>query len=232
MANGVMGRSGWVNRTRPPSLPSLAAFTPNRPDAVEGIWQPQYDIQTYLMAGQLEMNFFQVPLGQGGKTLADTNMTNAGMFPTPSAFFVTGIMVYFDPGNAVSEADVAEQRALTNLIDVDAVANSGYLQLSIGAKTYLTDAPIGKFPPNFSIGGLVAAAIAIMPTTAGLTAPAFPQTDANFARASGRYYEITPFLIPATQNFNVQLKWPALVPVTVAGRIGVILDGFLFRNSQ
>lgn len=226
---GPMVRSGWVNRNKPPSLNSLQAFTPNRPDAVESIWQPQYDFQTYAMAGQLQLNFFQVPVGQSSKTLADTNMTNAGMFPSPSAFFVTGIMVCFIPGNTVSQGAIASTpRALSNLVDVAAVANAGYLQLSIGAKTYLTDAPLGKFPPNFSIGGLVA--VALMPTTAGLTAAS--SNDANFARASGRYYEITPFLIPATQNFNVQLNWAALAPVTAAGRIGVILDGFLFRNSQ
>lgn len=217
----MMQRGGWHNRTKPPVLSALAAFTPNRPDAIESIWQPQYDFQDYAMAGQLQLNFFQVPVGQSGKTLADTNMTNAGMFPTPSAFFVTAIMVVFIPGNTVSAANVTP-RALTNLVDVNAVANAGYLKLSIGAKDYLTDAPLGKFPPNFSIGGLVAAA----------TATATTGTDANYARSAGRYYEITPFLIPATQNFNVQLNWAALVPVTLAGRIGVILDGFLFRNSQ
>jgi hypothetical protein len=219
MAN--LTRSGWVNRNKPPSLNSLAAFTPNRPDSIESIWQPQYDYQTYAMAGQLQLSFFQVPVGQSSKTLADTNMTNAGMFPTPSAFFVTGIMVVFIPLNTVS-ATAAAGRALTNLVDVNAVANSGWLNLSIGAKNYLTDAPIGKFPPNFSINGIVTNATTVAATN----------TDANFARAAGRYYEITPFLIPATQNFSVQLNWPALVPVTVAGRIGVVLDGFLFRNSQ
>jgi len=222
MSNGQpVSRSGWVNRSRPPMLDALQKYNPNRPNAIESIWQPQYDFQTYLMAGQLQLNFFQVPLGQGGKTLADTNMVSAGMFAAPQEFFVTGIMVCFIPLNTVSGANVTP-RALTNLVDVNAVANSGSLTFSIGAKNYLQDAPIGKFPPNFSIGGLVAAA----------TATATTGTDANFARSIGRYYEITPFLIPTTQNFNVQLNWPALVPITVAGRIGAILDGFLFRNSQ
>lgn len=222
MSNGLpMARSGWVNRSRPPALADIQRFNPNRPDAVEAIFQPTYDYQTYAMAGQTQLNFFQVPVGQSSKTYADTNMTNAGMFPSPTAFFVTGIMVLFDPGNTVSAANVTP-RALTNLVDAEAVANSGWLEFSIGSKVYLRDAPIGKFPPNFSIGGLVAAA----------TATATTGTDANFARAVGRYYEITPFLIPATQNFNVSLNWPTVVAVTVAGRIGVILDGFLFRNSQ
>jgi hypothetical protein len=227
-----VARSGWINRKQPPKLSAIAKYNPNRAGAIESVWQPLYDFQTYAMAGQTQLSFFQVPVGQSSKTLADTNMVNQGMLAAPQRFFVTGVMVCFIPLNVVSVASATVQRALSNLVDVNAVANSGFLNFSIGAKNYLTDAPTGKFPPNFTIGGLVAAGIAIMPTTAGLTAAAFPQTDANYARATGRYYEITPFLIPATQNFAVTLNWPTAVAITVAGRIGVILDGFLFRESQ
>jgi len=226
------GRSGWVNRSRPPALDSLARFNPNLPNSIEGVWQPFYDFQAYAAAGQTELLFFQVPQGQSSKTRADTNMTNAGMFPSPTAFFVTGIMVPFFPNNDPTVASATVQRQLANWQDAIDVAESGYLEFSIGSKTYLTDAPLGKFPPNFTVGGVAAVAIAIMPTTAGLTAPAFPQTDVDYARAQGRYYEITPFLIPATQNFQVALRWPTAVATVVAGRIGVILDGFWFRNSQ
>ncbi len=219
MSNGNV--RGWENRNQPPKVGQLAQYNPNRPDAVEGIWQPFYDFQTYAMAGQTQLSFFQVPVGQGGKTLADTNMTNAGMFPNPTALFVTGIMVAFFPANTISAANVTP-RALTNWVDAVAVANSGWLELQIGSKVYLTDAPIGKFAPNFTVGG--PAAIATATATTG--------SDVNFARAQGRYYAITPFLIPPTQNFSVRLNWPAAVSVTVAGRIGVILDGFYYRQSQ
>jgi len=223
---------GWENRSRPPSVESLAQFNPNRANAIEGIWQPFYDFQVYLAAGQLQLQFFQVPQGQAGKTRADTNMTNAGMFPNPTAFFCTGVMVCHTPLNDPSVASVTAQRALANWEDAIAVAQSGWLELQIGSKVYLIDAPIGKFAPNFTVGGVAAVSMAIMPTTAGLTAPVFPQTDVNYARAQGRYYAITPFLIPPTQNFAVTLNWPALVTNTVASRIGVILDGFWYRQSQ
>ena len=229
--NQVSAR-GWVNRTQPPALATLARYNPNRADSVEGIWQPFYDFQAYAQAGQTSLNFFAVPRGQAGKTLADTNMTLAGQFPAPTAFFCTAIMVAFFPLNDPSVASVTAQRALANWEDAIGVANSGWLELTIGSKVYLTDAPIGKFPPNFTIGGVAAATMAIMPTTAGLTAPVFPQTDVNYARSQGRYYEVTPFLIPQGQNFSVTLNWPAVVAITVAGRIGVILDGFYFRQSQ
>lgn len=222
----VAGRSGWINRSQPPGLDSLARYNPNLPNSVEGVWQPFYDFQTYAQAGQTELLFFQVPQGQSSKTRADTNMTNAGMFPSPTALFVTGIMVPFFPLNVESQSGTP--RAATSWLDAVDEAQSGYLEFSIGSKTYLTDAPLGKFPPNFTVQG--PAAFALMPTTAGLTAP--QSLDVNFARAQGRYYEITPFLIPATQNFQVALRWPTAVAITVAARIGVILDGFWFRNSQ
>jgi len=227
--NGAMTK-GWSNRNQPPALNELARYNPNRPDSAEGIWQPFYHFQAYAQLGQTQLSFFQNPVGQSGLTYADTNMTSAGLFPAPTAFFCTGIMVVFNPGNTVSQGAVgsATPRALTNWLDAVAVANSGFLEFSIGSKVYLRDAPIGKFAPNFTVQG--AAAAALMPTTAGLTAP--QTVDVNFARAAGRYYSITPFLIPQTQNFIVTLNWPTAVAVTVAGRIGVILDGFYYRQSQ
>jgi hypothetical protein len=214
--------TGWNNRNQPPQVSALNRYNPNRADSVEGIWQPHYHWQAYAQAGQTQLTFFQNPVGQGGLTYADTNMQLAGSFPAPTAFFCTGIMVAFLPLNVVSIANAAP-RIAANIADVVAVANSGFLEFTIGSKVYLRDAPIGKFAPNFTINAQGA-------VTATQTDP--EQSDWNYARAAGRYYSITPFLIPQTQNFNVTLNWPAAVPVTVAGRIGVILDGFYYRQSQ
>lgn len=222
-AGATTGRArGGIGRT-PMPLSQLVYYNPNRPDATEAIWQPQYDFQTYLQAGQTSMTFFQVPNGQSSKTLNDTNMQLAGQFPAPTAFLVTAIMVLFEPLNVVSRATNVSGAAAANWVDAVAVANSGFLQLQIGNKIYLTDAPIGKFPPNFTIGGMAAAAG---------TSTSDKQWEADYARSVGRYYEITPFLIPQSQNFQVTLNWPTAVSVTVAGRIGVILDGFYYRQSQ
>ena len=67
-------------------------------------------------------------------------------------------------------------------------------------------------------------------TNMGFPAGTFMAVD--FARAIGRYYEITPLLVPMNQNFSVALNWPAAVAVATTGRIGVILDGFYYRQSQ
>jgi hypothetical protein len=226
MANQIVpgGGRGWENRSAPPAVAQLARYNPNRPDSIEGIWQPFYDYQTYAMAGQLQLQFFQVPQS-GTKTLADTNMTNAGMFPNPTAFFCTGIMVDFIPLNVVSAIGAAALRVQANANDAAAVARSGWLELQIGSKVYLTDAPLNKFAANFNAG--VDSNISAFGTAA---APA--QVDTDYAKWKARYYAITPFLIPPTQNFSVRLNWPAVVAVTVAARIGVILDGFFYRQSQ
>lgn len=208
----------------PLSLTDLARYNPNRPDATEAIWQPFYDFQAYASAGVTSQAFFQVPNGQGGKTYADTNMQLAGQFPAPTAFLCTAIMVYFDAGTTASDSTATTTSAAqTNINDVIAVANSGFLEFTIGGKVYLRDAPLGKFAPNFTINGFAALGT-------NITAPNVIQT--GFARAAGRYYEITPFLIPQSQNFNVTLFWPTVQSTTSTGRIGVILDGFYYRQSQ
>lgn len=216
-------RGGGLGRT-PLSLDNLVYYNPNRPDATEAIWQPFYDIQTYATTGATSMVFFQTPNGQSSKTYADTNMELAGQFPAPTAFLCTAVMVYFNPGAAASIVGTATA-ASANWNDVVNIANTGYLELTIGSKVYLRDAPIGKFAPNFTVNGASAISMASGATT-------IIQGQTGFARAAGRYYEITPFLIPQSQNFNVKLFWPTAQTVTNAGRIGVILDGFYYRQSQ
>jgi hypothetical protein len=208
----------------PNSLTDLQQYNPNLPDAIEAIWQPYYDMQSYPTAGQTQLLFFQIPQGQSAKTLADTNMVLAGQFPAPTAFLCTALMVLYMPGFAnLASNTAAAATANANINDVVKVADSGYLQLTIGSKVYLNDAPLGKFPPNFSVGGLQA--------LAG-TYAAGTQVTSDFARSIGRYYEITPLLIPMNQNFSVSLNWPTAVTVTAIGRIAVILDGFYYRQSQ
>jgi hypothetical protein len=53
--------------------------------------------------------------------------------------------------------------------------------------------------------------------------------------AKGRPYYVEPsiFLI-STQNFSVTINFPVAVatPSGFNGRVGIILDGYLYRNSQ
>lgn len=216
-ANAYNVRGGRM----PIPLSNLAAYNPNRADQIEGIWQPFYHKVAYAAAGQASLQFFNVAFS-GDYTV--TNMPAAAFFPAPTAFLCTAIMLNFIPGSAVAVSNTAPAASqVANWNDVNAVANAGYVEFVIGGKVYLRDSPSGKFAPNYTIAGAAAFG-------ATLTAPV--QSVVNYARAAGRYYEITPFLIPQTQNFSVTLYTPTVVAVQAGANVIATIDGFYYRQSQ
>ncbi len=228
-----MARPGMGARQVSPVAEVAKSYAVNRRGESEGLWYPLYDFQTYAAAGQSVLTFFAVPVGQGAtaKTQADTNMTNAALLPAPQAFLCTGVEVVFMPAFATAE-NIGKSGVNTavgdNWNDVNAVARAGLLRFYVGAKDYLVDAPIGVFPPSFRLGGAAALSDA---TTAA--ANLFSQID--YAVMTGQPYDISPIFIPSSQNFRVTLEWPNGVvacPSTVAGRVGIRLNGFIYRLSQ
>lgn len=229
------------------SLQDLDRYDVNAPGAVEKVRQRFYDYQIYPTAGSTQLTFFALPQGQGlssspgnanaTKSLADTNMSLAGQLPSPQAFIVESIEVLFFPGkvstaNTYTPQEPAESGgniAATvdaGISDVNAIGVGGWLNFYIGSKSYLTDAPLGAFPPKTCLS--VDAALAAVSGANGAVALAA-------ARWAGRpYYLDPPITLRATQNFNVTLNWPVAIatPSGFNGRIGVILDGVLFRKAQ
>lgn len=216
---------GPLTPFHPPTMAMLAQYAVNREGQNEVIWQPTYDYQTYVLAGVTQMTFFQRSVGSGGTTLADTNMRGQGQFPAPQEFLAVGIQVLFVPGNVVAQATAAAT-VQENWNDVDDVMNGdAWLELYIGSKPYLDDGPLSKFTQQFRLGGQTDSAYT---GTNGTPLG----TIVDYAVHSGRYYSITPVRIPTTQNFNVTLNFPTAIPTLTDGKIGVILDGFLYRLSQ
>jgi hypothetical protein len=206
---------GPVSPARPPSIAALKKYNVNRVGNIEVIWSPTYEYQVYPTTGQTQLTFFQNPVGAVAGGLSTTNVRSAGQFPRPQEFLVTGVQVTFEVGAVVAQAAAAVQ---SNLQDVFDVSNSGNLELFIGSKSYLNDAPLGVFPQQWGIQN---------DNATGAT------TATDYSRPVGKYYQITPVKIPANQNFNVTLNWPeGAVTVVTAGVIGVRLDGFLYRLSQ
>lgn len=219
-------RSGGI-----PTVDQLSQYSVNRQNQYEGIRQTLYDFQTYGTAGTTQMQFFQVPVGQGGKTFEDTNMVAAGTLPSPIKFLVQSIEIFFFPGvlNVQAEDTAAPLTPSQFINDVAAINKAGWLELNVGSKNYLREAPIGVFPPKTGLKGMGAVATSI----AGSTASSF--NDISFATLGGRPYFIEPnVLLEPTQNFNVTLNWATAValPSSAAGRIGIKLDGILYRLSQ
>lgn len=219
------GGLGPLTPYHPPDISQLQTYNVNRAGQPEVIWQPLYDFQAYPMAGATQFTFFQTPVGQGGSTYGDTNMSLAGSLPRPQEFLVTGIQVYFKPGNAVGRTGVVAATVPENVNDInDILFGESFLKLFIGSKDYLIDGPIGKFPAVF---GIHSSGWAMGTTTADMNGKWV-----DYAKSAGRYYSITPVKIPANQNFNVSLNFPTAIAASVAGTVGVILDGFLYRLSQ
>ena len=239
---------------QPSRIPSLSVaasqYAVNRPGQFEGVRQSLYDFQIYPTAGSTQLTFFALPQGQGvsshtgnaanPKGLWDTNMEQAGSLPNPKSFLVESIELYFEPGSVATAATYTTQVVFsfvavpTNAVpisagaanDVDIVRKSGYLEFFIGSKAYLQEAPLGRFPPKVQMG--LDAAVSSNSATTGAIA-------AVSAKMTGRPYFLNPpvFLAP-TQNFSIKLNFPVVVatPSGFNARVGVVLDGFLYRQSQ
>lgn len=209
------------------------------PNTQDAIYSPLYDYQTYAAAGQLQLNFFSVQIGQGTtshpggagpKTEADTNLTNAGMLPAGNRFLCIGIEIEFWPGPtpgfnvavALSAAEVGRQWD-----DVYVVSRSGWVRFRIQNRDYVLDAPVGKFPSTTRLAG----GMALSDSTVAATSLV---NQIEYAAFAGAAYNIVPVYITATQAFSVQLNWPNLIalPSAVVARIGVRLIGDLIRDAQ
>ena len=210
-----------------PSLGDLQQYNVNRPGQIEGIRSSLYDFQTYAAAvTTTQYTFFQVPVGQSSKTLADTNMEAAGSLPSPKSFLVESIEVCIFPGLSPSTIGAASANDFSN--DVYAWSKGGYFNFFIGSKSYLTEAPLGRLPPKNALHGWSALADT---TTAG----AAQSRKVSYASPAGQPFMLSPpILLVPTQNFNVTLNFPTTLamPSGQDARIGVILNGILYRNSQ
>lgn len=177
------------------------------------IWNPLYDFQTYDAAGVASQRFFSVPAGQGGKTEVDTNMELSGQIPKGQRFLITGIEVAFYPGvsiNAAAASDYAD--------DVKTVYETGALTLNIGSKEFAFQGPLIKFPPSSRLEVDSSTTVA---------------TDAYvFAAPVGREFATVNMELVSNQNFSVILTGLPALPSTTDGRVGVSLNGYLYRNAQ
>lgn len=215
------------------SAAGLAAHRVTVPGQQDAIYYPLYDAAAYAAAGQLQLNFFANPIGQGttsapgatgGKTEADTNMTNSGLLPAGNKFYCTGLEFLFFPGVTPGNTGALAAAGLF-WNDVYAVAKSGWVRFRIQNRDYVLDAPLINFPPSARLAGVSAIASVATATT---------QVEAEYASIAGVPYHIVPTYIVSNQAFSVQVNWPALValPSTVAGRIFCRLRGQLIRDAQ
>lgn len=214
----------------------------------EIVRQRLYDTLLYPTAGAQQLTFFSQPVGQGittaigatagtSKTQLDTNLEIPNTLPSGKSYLIESIEVDFTPGSVNTAntftianlsffAAVAAATVPGAANDVNTFYHSGMLELNILSKNYLRESPLSKFPPkaNINYDGSIASNSA---TTATI--------GVQHARVSGRPYYIEPeiTLQPAV-NFEVLLKWPAVVatPSGFNARVQVAFDGVFMRASQ
>ena len=235
-----------------PTVDQFAAQAVGVPGKIEMIWQPLYDWNIYPLAGIAQLLFFQVPQGAGftaqpvaaaaPKSEADTIMTQPGQLPAPQAFWVDGTEICIDPGstatanlfgNAVPTLFTVASAAASAIAiqDTNNIARTGLVTFNVMQKVQYEDQPIYRFPPRSAVrfdGALSTT------SAAGNVGTVATQS----VRNEGIGVRFVPgYGIKTSSNFNVKIAWPALITLAAPGsgfnaRIGVILNGWLFRAAQ
>lgn len=205
--NPVSPRAGFVNGIPViNNLNQLSAFSVNQ-NSLEQITNSLYDSAAYPTTGAATINFFAnasnlSAMSGNAKTLEDTNvqggaLQNLNWFVIqsieldvqPAIPFVTGPETTADP------AFFGAGAVASSINDVWIVRTSGYLNLQVGSKPYLTEGPLMKFPASndLEIDGAFANAT---------TPAAALYSQAIYAKAVGPSYQLAPnnlLLIPLQQ---------------------------------
>lgn len=215
----IVTQSGY---TQPPNLDEARKFISTIPGVVNSSWEPLYDRQTYPAAGATQFTFFQQPIGQSGRVLADTNMTLAGTLSTDLRFLVLGISVeiLLSSLDIFSSVAGAEDLFMRNYYDV--ITGRSALTFTIGAQPQLQQGPLTQFPPTTWIDMAGALSQTLNATEHGMT----------FAQLKGKPYQTSPILITSNQNFSVTLDFPTAIAVNTAGAIICRLHGYKYRSGQ
>jgi len=229
-----------------PTITDFAANAVGINGKIELIWQPLYDWNIYPVAGALALNFFSTPVGGGfsaqqiaaaaPKSIADTNLFQAGILPAPQSFWVDGIELCIDPGSSATAnlfanalpGTIPAAAAVTNepiFLDYWLMAKSGTLVFSIMQKEYYREGPLYRFPQrSFHRTDIAITNNSATAVNAGYITPRTEGVGVRFDPGYG---------IATTCNFAVTLLWPAVVALTTNNaRIGCFLNGWLFRAAQ
>ena len=161
---------------------------------------------------RLVNRLFQTPLGQAGKTLADTNIPNAGQLPQGQSFVVEALKIFYLSRTAKATANV--QQIYTLLQDT-------VLEMIVPGKDNL-----GQFTLDEILGA--STLIAMTPTAAGDNIPMIQPNYVGVKRLK------KPWTIGAVQSFEVRLTTVAAtsMPDALSGDyIKIALCGTLSRMS-
>lgn len=174
-----------------------------------------------------DYNFFQVPVGQGGKTLSDTNMRLAGTLPARYGMEVWDIRVQIGVKPS-AQATVAALKALVDLYYE--LTTQGSLVFRQGQKTELEIAPVGILAAGW---GVFPGALAIQSAAAADAGGFFVGDNGHPSKAALWDMDPLPIIILPQRAFQVVINYPANIATAAADVVHwwVHLDGILHRAA-
>lgn len=189
---------------------------------VDIITQPYFD--SFTIAANTAFTkqvMFQTPIGQGGKTLNLTNMTQAGFLPNPQRLTVKGLRLYLS-NNAV-------------LADVQNFLLNNSFVLTVGKKPMLE---VPCLAVTAGLGGIYTSGPYEIGTAAAGDVSAFSSSN-GIPDARSFFVLDDPIQIEQGESFNVTINPEVAWSTQNAGRpVGtgitayVFLDGELIRGVQ
>lgn len=184
-----LGARGFRSRHGFGIMPHLKRQNPSVPGTVDTIDQPLYDSVSFAAGAAFAKTvLFQTPIGQGGKTLAQTNMTQPGQLPLPQSQRVSGISVYVSNNTVPTD--------LQNLLQ-----NVSFT-LTVGLKPFL-QCPLMYLPAG--MGGMLTAAAQLGTSGAAQNIALFTTSNGQPTPQSTAILSL-PVDLGAGESFNVTLN--------------------------
>lgn len=166
--------------------------------ALNLIIQPLWDSVLIGLTASGSSSLFTVPVGQGSKTLVDTNLRQAGGLPSPNEFYLRGFLIQplpRSPANAVF--------ALTDVTDVTRLLDQTIFSFFIGTSgRTLVQGHAQLFPAGIGLDGMV--------TTGGATSSNVAYIMGSGVRRLDNRFSLGEFAekLNATESFNGTFTWP------------------------
>jgi hypothetical protein len=184
---------------------------------VEPIVQPLYDSGLVTTTSTTQIQFFQVPLGQGTptKTLVLTNQEVSGLLPNPKLFVISGFRLHISQDPSV---------ALTSVTDMKIILHQSFFSFDLGGnfKNYLR-VPSYMLPSGFGVTGF-----AVNDSTASSTMSIVN----NGAPVISNFFSIGkyPIGLPPLQSYQATLNFPTAPTLTAQTRVWCVLWGIMGRE--
>lgn len=183
-----------------------------------------YSYKAYPTTGQTKLTFFDQNVGSAVNNEGDTNMQQASMLSGQEMFVVLNVRMSALPAQADYDTAAAGTPVAFGQWN-EVMFRNCWINFTIGRKKYIdTIGPIGLFSPGFGTGTVIAGNPTV---TRNVAWPNFGSPDTK-----ALWLQDPPITIVAGENIQADANWKNLLTVTTAGKLGMLLDGYLIGPAQ